>query len=60
MCIPWGLKLNSGGRKRPLGRRVFGSLSSSKNGWINASNWKKKTNEIKCDLQEETMKNEFY
>nr|ABO80464.1 hypothetical protein MtrDRAFT_AC140550g35v2 [Medicago truncatula] len=29
---PWGLKLNSGGSGRPLGRRVFGSLNSSKKG----------------------------
>lgn len=36
--IPWGLKLNSGGRKRPFGRRVFESRSSSKNEWPNASN----------------------
>ena len=36
--LPWALKLNNGGRKRPLGRRVFGSRSSSKNGWIKASN----------------------
>jgi len=35
---PWDLKLKSGGRGRPLGRRVFGSLSSSKKGWMQASN----------------------
>jgi hypothetical protein len=32
-----GLKLNSGGSGRPFGRRAFGSLSSSKKGWIQAS-----------------------
>lgn len=37
--LPWDLKLNKGGRGRPLGRRVLGSLSSSKNGWTQASNW---------------------
>lgn len=41
--LPWGLKLKSGGRKRPFGKRVFGSRSSSKNGWINASNCIRKT-----------------
>lgn len=34
----WGLKLNNGGRKRPFGSRVLGSRSSSKKGWIKASN----------------------
>jgi len=37
--VPCGLKLKSGGSGRPLGRRVFGSLSSSNNGWIQASNY---------------------
>lgn len=32
-----GLKLNRGGKKRPFGRRVVGSRSSSKKGWTNAS-----------------------
>jgi len=36
--IPWGLKLNSGGRKRPVGKRAFGSRSSSKKGWVKQSN----------------------
>lgn len=36
--IPRGLKLKSGGRKRPFGRRVFRSRSSSKKGWVKASN----------------------
>lgn len=36
--LPWGLKLNNGGRKRPFGSRVLGSRSSSKKGWIKASN----------------------
>jgi len=30
--------LKSGGSGRPLGRRVLGSLNSSKNGWMQASN----------------------
>jgi hypothetical protein len=33
-----GLKLKRWGRERPFGNRAFGSRSSSKNGWINASN----------------------
>lgn len=36
--VPWDLKLNSGGRKRPVGKRAFGSRSSSKKGCVNASN----------------------
>lgn len=36
--LPWGLKLNNGGSGRPFGRRVFGSLNSSKKGWTQASN----------------------
>jgi hypothetical protein len=36
-----GLKLNSGGSGRPFGRRAFGSLSSSKKGWIQASTYQK-------------------
>lgn len=36
--IPWGLKLKSGGRGRPLGSLVLGSLNSSKKGWTQASN----------------------
>ena len=39
--IPCGLKLKRGGRKRPFGRRVLGSRSSSKNGWTSASTWRK-------------------
>ena len=35
--IPWGLKLKRGGKGRPLGRRVLGSRSSSKNGCTIAS-----------------------
>lgn len=38
IVIPWGLKLKSGGRKRPFGRRVFGSRSSSKKECVKASN----------------------
>lgn len=38
---PAGLKLKSGGSGRPLGSRVLGSRSSSKNGWMQASNLKK-------------------
>lgn len=30
------MKLNRGGRLRPFGNRVFGSLSSSKKGWAQA------------------------
>lgn len=36
--LPWGLKLKSGGSGRPFGSRVLGSLSSSKKGWMQASN----------------------
>lgn len=36
---PGALKLKSGGRGRLFGSRVFGSLSSSKKGWIQASNY---------------------
>lgn len=37
--IPWDLKLNSGGRNRPFGKREFGSRSSSKKGCVKASNY---------------------
>lgn len=37
---PLDLKLNSGGRNRPLGKRALGSRNSSKKGWIRASSCK--------------------
>lgn len=40
VTLPWDLKLKRGGRGRPLGRRVFGSLNSSKNGCMQASIWR--------------------
>ena len=34
--LPCSVKLNKGGRLRPLGNRVFGSLNSSKKDWAHA------------------------
>lgn len=38
--------MKRGGNGRPLGRRVLGSRSSSKNGWTRASNYKQQIHDI--------------
>lgn len=53
---PWGLKLKSGGRGRPFGRRVFGSLNSSKKGWMQASNCSTNVEKQLCFRAKETQK----
>jgi len=46
MNLPLGLKLKRWGRERPFGKREFGSRSSSKNGWTNASNCQREKKQI--------------